>query len=381
VPAGRSRTISSLDIPYRREPPSELIGPVVGLTLSTAHRYARDVVDGSSNEGSILEAARRGDEHAFAQLVEPYRAELRLHCYRLGGSLHDADDLLQESLLRVWRGLSSFEGRSSFRTWIFKVTTNTCLDALEKQPPRLLPMDVSAAAAANAQRAPPRLDPAWIEPWPDSATDGALSPEARYTMRESVALAFLVALQLLPPRQRAVLLLRDVLGWQAAECAELLGLTVAAVTSALQRARETIDRRAPTLHEASRRTADEKTADLLSRYVTAWETSDVALLVSLLRDDATLAMPPLPQWVRGAMEIGASLGGMVFTPGSSGAFRLVPTRANELPAFATYKRDENTGELQSLSIQLIETADEQIVSIVAFLDASLFAPFGLPSKL
>src|SRR5882724_4736170 len=160
-----------------------------------------------SDEKTALEAALRGDERAFAVLIEPYRRELRAHCYRLSGSLHDADDFLQESLLRAWRGLKSFEGRSSLRTWLFKVATSACLDALEKQAPRRLPMDLGPAVSAEAAMPPPRLEPIWIEPWPDAIGDENVlsSPEARYSLRESVSLAFLVALQLLPPKQRAVL--------------------------------------------------------------------------------------------------------------------------------------------------------------------------------
>jgi RNA polymerase sigma-70 factor, ECF subfamily len=329
---------------------------------------------------STLDAARDGDHEAFASLVEPFRRELRAHCYRLSGSIHDADDLVQESLLRVWRSLKSFEGRSSLRTWLYKVATSACLDALDKRPQRALPMDVSPAVSADVPIAPPRLEPVWIGPWLAMNGDegGLSSPEARYTLRESVTLAFLVALQLLPPKQRAVLLLRDVLGWQASECAELLGLSVTAVNSALQRARETIDRRAPALRDASPVVNDERTAMLLARYVAAWETADVDALVSLLREDATLAMPPLPQWLQGAQDIGRSLGAMVLVPGSSGDYRLVPTHANSRPAFATYRRDEAGGAHTALSIQLVEVADGRIVSIVAFLDPSLFGKFDLP---
>jgi RNA polymerase sigma-70 factor (ECF subfamily) len=332
---------------------------------------------------STLDAARDGDHEAFALLIEPFRRELRAYCYRLSGSLHDADDLVQDSLLRAWRGLKSFEGRSSLRTWLYKVATSACLDALEKRSPRRLPMDLGPAVSAAASLASPRMEPIWVEPWPDEAgdLDRRSSPEARYTLRESVGLAFLVALQLLPASQRAVLLLRDVLGWKASECGELLGLSVAAVNSALQRARETIDRRAPALRDASPVVKDERTAALLARYVEAWETADVDALVSLLREDATLAMPPLPQWLQGAQEIGTSLAAMLLVPGSRGAFRLVPMGANGLPAFAAYHREEITGGWQALSIQVVEVLDGRIASIVAFLDTSLFGPFGLPRTL
>jgi RNA polymerase sigma-70 factor, ECF subfamily len=319
---------------------------------------------GMADEAQHLEAAQGGDERAFARLVEPYRRQLRAHCYRMCGSLHDADDLLQESLLRAWRGLPGFAGRSSVRTWLFKVTTTACLDALDKRAPRILPMDLEPATGRQAE-------PIWIEPWPDADDDLA--------SRESVALAFLVALQLLPPRQRAVLLLREVLGWQASECAELLGLSVPAVNSALQRARETVDRRAPSLHDAAAAAHDPTTTSLLARYVAAWESSDVDALVALLREDATLAMPPIPEWHLGPLAIGASIGSMVFVPGSSGAYRMVPTRANGLPAFGMYRRDAESGEYRASSIHLVEVQGGGIASIVAFIDPSLFEKFGLPA--
>jgi len=316
-----------------------------------------------ADEARELEAAQAGDERAFARLVEPYRRQLRAHCYRMCGSIYDADDLLQESLLRAWRGLPAFAGRASLRTWLFRVTTTACLDALDKRAPRILPMDVEAVQAK---------EPVWLEPWPDADDDLA--------SRESIALAFLVALQLLPPRQRAVLLLREVLGWQASECAELLGLSVPAVNSALQRARETVDRRAPSLAEAEP-TSDAETASLLARYVAAWESSDVDALVALLREDATLAMPPIPEHHVGPAAIGASIGGMVFVPGSSGDYRLLPTRANGQPAFGMYRRDAATGEYRASSIHVVGIRSGAIASITAFIDPSLFAKFGLAAVL
>jgi RNA polymerase sigma-70 factor (ECF subfamily) len=276
-------------------------------------------------------------------------------------------------LLRAWRGLPAFARRSSLRTWLFKVTTTACLDALDKRPARLLPMDLGPPDAVGAPAAPPRLEPIWVEPWPDVDDD--------LETRESVALAFLVALQLLPPRQRAVLLLREVVGWQASECADLLGLSVAAVNSALQRARETVERRAPALRDAPAPPGDPEVAALLARYLAAWETSDVDALVALLREDATLDMPPLPGWLRGPEAIGSSVARMVFLPGSSGEFRLAPTRANGLPAFATYRRDRVGGGYVASSIQLVQVTGARIAAIVAFLDPALFGPFGLPARL
>ncbi len=331
------------------------------------------------DDNLALDSARAGDEGAFARLVAPYRRELRAHCYRMSGSIHDADDLLQDSLLRAWRGLKSFEGRSSLRTWLYKITTRACLDALDQRAARVLPMELGPAVAPGASMSAPRLDPIWIEPAPAELYGDEVSPEARYGRRESVALAFLVALQLLPAKQRVVLILHDVLGWQAAECAELLELSEAAINSALQRARQTVATRAESEKAASLPIGDAGTAALLARYVEAWELADVSRLVSLLREDATLAMPPLPEWIAGAAAIGAAIDAMVFAPAGRGAFRLIATEANGLPAFAAYQLEG--GELRARAIHVLEIRDGRIASMVAFLDAALFQPFGLPSVL
>lgn len=329
-----------------------------------------------------LRAAQSGDESAFRELVAPYRRELRAHCYRMAGSLHEADDLLQESLLRVWNGLPRFEGRSNVRTWLYKVTTNACLDTLERKSARVLPRELGPAAGPGDPIGPPRLDLPWLEPCPeDLYTATEMSPEARYGERESVALAFLVALQVLPAKQRVVLILKDVVGWEATECAELLGLSVAAVNSALQRARETLASRSDAQRASVPPVDDARTSTLLSRYVEAWEKADTSALVALLHEDATLAMPPLAEWVAGAQAIGASIGSMVFGPGGEGAFRLVPTEANGQPAFAAYQRDPGSGELRAAAVHVLEMEDGHVMSICAFLDPSLFVKFGLPSVL
>jgi RNA polymerase sigma-70 factor (ECF subfamily) len=332
---------------------------------ANAARYAARVSED-------LSAAQRGDEGAFRRLVAPFSRELRAHCYRMSGSLHDAEDLLQESLLRAWKGLAGFEGRASLRTWLHRVTTSVCLDRLEARGPRLLPMDL---APANGPMSAPQLDPIWLEPCPAALYDEPIvsSPEARVSARESVGLAFLVALQRLPPRQRAALLMRDVLGFEASECAELLDATVASINSALQRARETLSSTS-----TPRPTIDDATRTLLGRYVRAWEEADVGALVALLREDATLAMPPLPAWVSGAHEIGASIGAMVFVPGSRGAFRLVPTEANGLPALAAYKRGDD-GAFAPYALHVLDVRGDRIAAMTAFLDASLFPLFALPA--
>jgi len=289
-----------------------------------------------------LAAARAGDHAAFARVIEPYRRELRAHCYRMAGSLHDADDLLQDSLVRAWRGLASFEGRASLRTWLYKVTTHTCLDKLEKRPPL-----------------------AYVEPCPPELYEVEASPEAQYERREAVAFALLRALQVLTPKQRAVLILRDVVGMQAAECAALLELSVQAVNSALVRAREAVTERpaAPAPPDAT----------LLARYVRAWESNDTRALIELLREDAELAMPPLPERLVGHAAIAAALDAMVFAGVAPGAMRLVATEANGLPAFANYQ------DGQPRSVHVLELAGGQIARITAYVDPTLFALFGLPA--
>lgn len=323
-----------------------------------------------------LASAKGGDQDAFARLVSPYRRELRAHCYRMSGSLHDADDLLQESLLRAWKGLRTFEGRASVRTWLYRVTTNACLDALDQRAARRLPPELGPPSGPGDPVGPPTFERPWLEPYPSEQYGEEAGPEARYDARESVALAFLVALQLLPPKQRAVLILRDVLGWQASECAEPLGLSVAAVNSALQRARETLATKS--VPEAK---PSPSLTEVLGRYVRAWEQADVSSLVALLSEEATLSMPPMAEWFRGRDAIGASIGAMVFTASARGSFRLVETRANGLPAFMTYQRDEASGAFGPLALHVLELSDDRITSITAFIDPRLAEKFGLPASL
>jgi RNA polymerase sigma-70 factor (ECF subfamily) len=319
-----------------------------------------------------LETARAGDHQAFARVIEPYRRELRAHCYRMAGSLHDADDLMQESLLRAWRGLPGFEGRASLRTWLYRVTTTTCLDQLDKRGARLLPTELGPAARPDAVGAagPGPGDDSFLEPCPPELYAGTESPEARYAQRESVALAFLVALQRLTPKQRAALILRDVVGLEASECAELLDLSVAAVNSALQRAREAV------VVQPSQPPARDPQRDvILARYVEAWERTDVGALVALLCEDATLAMPPIREWLAGASAIGGAIDVMVFRPAGPGTFQLVPIEANGLPGFAVYAGG------QAMALHLLELREGRIAAITAFIDPSLFPRFGLAGAL
>jgi len=332
----------------------------------------------TEDEQARLVAARGGDEGAFRALVAPHRRELRAYCHRMAGSLDDADDLLQESLLRAWRALPSFEGRSSLRTWLYRVAWSACVDGLQSKPMRKLGIDVGPPADPDDPIPPPQLE-GWIGPCPATLyEDVSATPEARYGSRESVGLAFLAALQLLPPKQRATLLGCDVLGWSAQECADILGSSLASVTSSLQRARETIDSRAdrwrPTLPE------EPVVRALLSRYVQAWERADVPALTSLLHEEATLAMPPLPIWLRGPAAIGRSIGAMVLTPEARGQFRLAATEANGLPALAAYRRQGGDG-FEPLALHVLSFAGDRVGAVTAFLDPSLFVKFDLPPRL
>jgi RNA polymerase sigma-70 factor (ECF subfamily) len=314
-----------------------------------------------------LAAAASGDERAFGRLVAPFRSELNAHCYRMSGSLHDAEELLQDSLLRAWKGLGAFEGRSSVRTWLYKIATNTCLNALASKKARGLPADFRGAGEPSDPMEP-QLEPVWLEPCPAALyADAVRSPEALYDGRQSVALAFMAALQLLPATQRAVLVLHDVIGFGAAECAELLEMTAAAVNSALQRARATLEAR----REAWQPAPDSKLRPWLERYVRAWESADLPALVSLLHEDATLAMPPIPIWLRGAKALESSMHAMVFASAAPGEFQIVETEANGVPALAIYRGG------QAFALQIVEWREGRIAAITAFLDVSLFGLFGL----
>jgi RNA polymerase sigma-70 factor, ECF subfamily len=335
----------------------------------------------------LLRSAKRGDRDAFQQLAEPYRLELRLHCYRMLGSVHDAEDLVQETFLRAWRGLNGFEGRASFRGWLYRIATNACLNALTSR--------------ANARRAlpethgppsdqPPDDEPAtevsWLEPYPDTALEGiadaAPSPEARYEMREAVQLAFVATIQHLPPRQRAVLLLRDVLGWTATETAALLDASVASVNSALQRARATLAKGFPTGRPSTNPAPDDRQRALLERYVRAWEGADLDGFVALLREDAILSMPPWRQWYLGREAIRAFFAWAWDSelPGCR-RFRLVPIAANRQPAFALYRATRDDPEYRAHGIELLTLQDDAIAVLTVFRDPRLFAAFGLPTVL
>jgi RNA polymerase sigma-70 factor, ECF subfamily len=313
----------------------------------------------------------------FALLAEPYRGELLSHCYRMLGSVHDAEDQVQETLLRAWRSYDGFEGRSSMRTWLYRIATNTCLRALETRSRRPLPSGLGGPTEdADGPVPVVRLDVPWLEPLPDGITGGGGSdPAVVATSRASMRLALIAALQYLPPRQRAVLILRDVLGWHAAEVADLLGTSTAAANSALQRARAQIARLAPAEDEIAE-PDDPAIRDLLERYAAAIEAADVPGLTELLRQDAILEMPPMAGWFAGRDQVGRFLARRVLV--RPGDFALVAARANGQPAFAAYMRSDD-GRLRAHAIQVLTVSAAGVSRIVAFQDEGLFPAFGLPA--
>jgi RNA polymerase sigma-70 factor (ECF subfamily) len=341
----------------------------------------------SDAETALVHAARTGDRDAFGRLAEPQRHALRLHCYQFLGSLDEAEDLVQETLLRAWRRLDSFEGRSSFRHWLYRIATNACLDARDARFRRVLPHQLDIPPNPTTPPAEPPTDVAWLDPYPDSMLEWAVDPdpgpEARYEGRESVELAFVAALQHLPPKQRATLLLRDVLGWSAVEAAALLGASVPAVNSALQRARATLALCLPAHTGPSRQALSHQERELLGRYVEAWEESDLGALVALLKEDALLTMPPVVEWYRGREHIGAF---MAREWPVLGPFRLLPTGANAEPAFGLYGSMGGGTSKRPLTLQVLRIEGGAIADIVGFIEPSTFgfpgrdrfARFGLP---
>lgn len=314
----------------------------------------------------------------FAALAAPYRRELVAHCYRMLGSVDDAEDQVQETLLRAWRSYADFEGRSSMRTWLHRIATNACLRALENRARRPLPSGLGGPAPDPDAPLPAHgVDLPWLQPIPDAlvSTAGA-DPASVVTARVSLRLALVAALQYLPPRQRAVLILRDVLGWRAAEVADLLGTSTVAVNSALQRARSQLTALAPA-EEDIREPADPEVQDMLARYAAAFESADVAGLAALLSADASMEMPPMPFWFAGRDLIAAFLASRVLrTPGQ---YRMLPVRANGQPALAAYERDEY-GSYRAHAIQVLDITRAGITRIISFNDASLFRAFALPDS-
>ncbi|MBM2811600.1 MAG: polymerase, sigma-24 subunit, subfamily [Chloroflexi bacterium] len=326
-------------------------------------------------------------ESEFQQAIQRYRAELHLHCYRITGSLLDADDLVQESLLRAWRGRGGFMARGPLRAWLYRIATNVCLDAVSRRRARIRPTDHGPAEDAVGPHGPPVAEATWLEPYPDSLIeqlpDDVPGPDAIYETREAVELAFLAAIQLLPPRQRAVLLLRDVLGWSAAETAALLETSVASANSALQRARATLKQRAPERPEGWRMQAASESVErsLVERYLAAWDAADASALVALLKEDATLTMPPAASWYCGRAAIARFLDANPFSPQWRGLLKLVPTRGNRHPGFAVYHKGERADTFDPFGMMLLRIDGDAICEIASFTDTRLFVPFGLPPSL
>jgi RNA polymerase sigma-70 factor (ECF subfamily) len=334
------------------------------------------------HEQELLGAARGGDEDAFRRIVEPHRAGLHVHCYRMLGSLQDAEDALQETLLRAWRGLAGFQGRSSATTWLYRIATNACLDAIARRPKRVLPVDYGPPTGPEVDPGEPLVESVWLEPYPDErlVADGYAAPEARYEQREAVELAFVAALQHLPARQRAVLILREVLGFSARETSEALETTVASVNSALQRARKAVDERLPAQSQQAtiRSLSDEQVRDLVERYINAWEKGDVEALRGLLVQDATFSMPPWAAWWRGRETIAwFAKEAQEFCAEA----RAVPSRANGQAAIAYYHKDSETGRYRAAAIDVVTFEGAMIKDITAFITPGIFPRFGLPSEL
>ena len=318
----------------------------------------------------LLETARSGSEDAYRRLVEPHRSELHAHCYRMLGSVQDAEDALQEALVRAWKALPKFEGRSSLRSWLYRIATNTSLDAIERRPKRVLPIDYGPPADPAGGVGEPVIESVWIEPYPDETLgieDGYASPDARYEQRESVELAFIAALQLLPANQRAVLILREVLGFSAQETADTLDTSVASVNSALQRARATIEKKLPeqSQQETLRSLGDEKIKEIVEQYAEAWERNDVDTVVSMLAEDAAFTMPPMARWFQGLDGIRGFLSRWSMLP--DWGWRSIPTIANGQPALAFYSWDKEVGARVPFAVNVLTFQGEKIKEVDAFI--------------
>jgi RNA polymerase sigma-70 factor (TIGR02960 family) len=328
-----------------------------------------------------LARARAGDEHAFRALTDPYRRELQLHCYRIVGSVQDAEDLVQETLLAAWRGLDGYEARAPLRTWLYRIATNRCLNALRAaaRRPRSSPWDSSRELPEPSRR----VEAVWLEPYPDALLDGlpdrSAGPEARYETREAVGLAFVTALQHLPARQRAVLVLRDVMGFRSVEVAAMLGASEASVNSALQRARGALETRLPA--DARSRSPLARSArerEVVGRFVDAFESGDVERVLRLLTDDAVLTMPPAPLEYRGRLAICDFFTAMESLVG----VRLAPTRANGQPAFGYYAQEPDGRACGGYALLVLTLDGDLVCAITAFSAATgVLAHFDLPPTL
>jgi RNA polymerase sigma-70 factor (ECF subfamily) len=331
---------------------------------------------------SSLTQARAGDEQAFRELTDPYRRELQVHCYRILGSMQDAEDSLQETMLAAWRGLEGFEERASLRAWLYRIATNRCLNALRdssRRPQEVRPLPFEPPAPTRTGEA------LWLEPYPDALLDGvpdtAPGPEARLEAREAIGLAFVTGLQRLAPRQRAVLVLRDVLGYRAAEVASMLDTTEVSVNSALQRARATLETLAPGGRERAPLPRSARERDLVTRFADALESGEVDDLLALLTDDAWVTMPPEPFEYQGHAAIAGFLTHAFGARSGGQGPRLVPTRANGQPAFGHYVPDPQTGVVRGVGVLVLTLEGEKIAQITRFGGSALLGRFGLPRTL
>jgi RNA polymerase sigma-70 factor (ECF subfamily) len=331
-----------------------------------------------------LPAAARRDEGTFRELVDAHRAELHSHCYRMLGSLHDADDALQDTLLRAWRALPRFRGESSLRTWLFRIATNVCLDVIAGRRKRVLPVDYMPAnpdgVTENAEALP---ESTWIEPYPDEAfgvEDGAAGPEARYERREALELAFVAALQHLPPRQRAALVLRDVLGFSAKETAEAMDATVPSVNGALARARASVEERLPDQSQQTtlRALGDRKLREIAERFADAFERGEIDAILATLSEDATFTMPPYAEWCKGRDAIGKS---WLMPSRTPPGLRYVATRANGQLALGTYRIEPETSTYVPIALDVLTLRGELVSDVTAFRTPAAFPRFDLPDRL
>jgi RNA polymerase sigma-70 factor (ECF subfamily) len=326
-------------------------------------------------EERLLQAAQHGDETAFAGLVKPYERELHAHCYRMLGSVYDADDALQDAELRAWKALKRFEGRSTLRSWLYTIATNTCLTQIQRRPKRVLPIDYGPSTDPFQGPGQPITETVWLEPYPDTELeDGLAGPDARYEQRESIELAFIAALQHLPASQRAVLILREVLGFSAKEVAESLEMTVAGVNSALQRARASIEERAPEQSQAQtlRALGDEELEEIVKTYVDAWERNDIDGVVALLTEDAAISMPPLASWFGPREQFEQFLREHPMTGQIRWKMRI--TTANGQPAFGAYAWDETEQAYLAFALNVLTFRGDKVVDVVAFAVKALDEP-------
>jgi RNA polymerase sigma-70 factor, ECF subfamily len=334
------------------------------------------------HRSEILEAALAGDPNAFSSLTEPHRKELLTHCYRMLGSTEDAEDQVQETFLRAWRRLHTYQGKGTLRAWLYKIATNVCLNVIARRPKRSLPKEIYPSSDPYAPPEPPVTELVWIQPYPDELLAPVeTSPEARFESRESISLAFMIALQELPARQRCALILGDVLDLNAAEIAELLDISVSAVNSLLHRARSIMKVRYPGKSLKNPYMTAEKQNQLLERYLHAWETADIDTIVSMLTQEATFPMPPLPSWYQGRDAIRSFLLATSLAGEAAGRWRLLPMQANGLPGFAFYLWDENSSQYLPFALQVLSFAGEGLSDVTTFGFPVLFPIFNLPASL